>query len=198
MDFNIVFEDVIVVDGKCRVARIISIPEEATSEEIKQNLPAGFSLAKDKHLMAYKDMRTPQAHGTIIALGSVGPYPYSGNPAFTTEGKIVSLGISEDKLKWGEGALFLLLRDEVIISEKEKIQDFLEKIGSRSYKESTVEAIIDKDDGIGGRTILISYGATRVNGCVKCTYSYVDPKGGALDGPFEGSIPIGDFKQIIF
>ncbi len=192
---KLLFEDHFNVSGKYRVGRIVSISEEATTNEIEENLPKGYSFASEKHLLGYKSSWRTQKRGTVIALGSIGPHPYSGNPGWTVEGEIKSFGIPSNHLKWGKGSLFLLMRDEVVLEDKKDILKLFLGTWNQSYKESTLEATFNEGDEKGERTALI-FSVKVIGENVKCTFSYTDNKS-ELKGPYNGMIPIKAFSKVI-
>lgn len=192
---NTLFEDRFNVNGKYRVGKIVSISEEATTNEIKQNLPTGYSFASEKHLQSYKDSWQAQTRGTVIALGSIGPYPYSGNPGWTVEGEIKSFGIPLDNLKWSKDSLFLLMRDEVTLKDPKDILNLFLGPWSKSYKESTLEVTFNEGGEKGERKALVF--SVEVRGAdVQCSFRYTDNKT-KCNGPYEGLISIESFSEVI-
>jgi|GEM_PF-4872368 len=194
--FKVIFEDIISLHGKYRVGRIVRIAEKANSKKVTAHLTEGFSLATTETLLAYKSTwGNSKGFDTVIALGSIGPAPYAGNPGLAPDGNIVSLGLPEESLEWSEGSLFLLLKDEVVIDVKEKMIATLKNLHERTSKDPDIEAIItESGTTLGDRSIRIAHGAKYMNNCVKCTYSYTDGK--SARGPWEGMISIDTFKQI--
>lgn len=95
----------------------VSIKSEMTQAEIETGLlnevnPAlkGFTPGKEKHLRRYADSISIQYE--LTAIGSIGPYPYSGNPTLTPpKNEVVSLGINVPALKWSKGKTFLIVKD---------------------------------------------------------------------------------------
>ncbi len=194
--FKTVFEDHFGVGERYRVGRIVQIPVDATTSEIKHNLPIGYSFATEEHLLGYKGSYQTQTRGTVMALGSAGPAPYVGYPGWTVEGEIQSFGRPISSLKWKKDSLFLLMRDDQVEETAEDILDFFKGSWNGSHYESTAVATFNEQDGNGERIALL-FSAEIRGDKVQCTFRYIDDKAECKEA-CEGEIPISAFSKIVW
>jgi hypothetical protein len=118
------FEISLLLGKKSKLAKVMRLLEKATTTEIKENLPDGFSLADEKFLKAcgntfnfmekYSKItiigQISESWPMIIALGGNGPHPYKNHPGLTNDRRLTSCGEANNpEFKWGKNNLFLLM-----------------------------------------------------------------------------------------
>ncbi len=119
IELKTISRDYFTRNHNCIECLVVGISEKANNETIKKSLPAGFVVAKLQDLLDYKKDPAIKVTGTVVALGSVGPQPYDGNPGLTIDGQIISFGLSKvATLEWSTDTLFLLVRDQTVAAKK--------------------------------------------------------------------------------
>lgn len=189
------FESNLGFNDKFVVFMIIGLNKKASSEEIEKNLPEGYRTAGEHALRTYSKSYGKQTRGILIALDSTGPHPYMGNPGINADNEICSYGVSiDDRLQWHPGTFFLLLRNDVEITDKGEIYKILLDANARSWRaDSTIEAVIE-EGGIE-KTVYFN-GGKYAHGNIYCVHRYKNADG-SLSGWGDGGIPVASFKKII-
>ncbi len=88
-----------------------------TKKEIESELPTGWEFATEEHLVKFSK-RYNYWKADLLALGSIGPKPYCGNPCLKkitdpeAKKEIISIGIPVDSLKFSEGSHILLVKEK--------------------------------------------------------------------------------------
>ncbi len=96
--------------GKNFQYKLVSLRDRSTESEIENNLPTGFVFAEHEHLRAIQ--KTQPSYGyDLVALGSVGPGKYAGNPALSAkDNTIISLGLPFKHLPWSKGTVIVIVK----------------------------------------------------------------------------------------